>query len=89
MSYTNSVGSLERQALLLLIRLLLYELWKQIIIQFSRFLMGWIMNLKKQRDIESVYMCGLILVPNNINNPIFTIFIVCATILSAVEGLNG
>ena len=32
---------------------------------------------------------GKILIPNNINNPIFTIFIVCATILSAVEGLNG
>lgn len=30
------------------LRLLLYELWKQIIIQFSKFLMGQIMKLKTE-----------------------------------------
>ena len=34
-------------------------------------------------------LVGCRLIPNNINDPIFTIFIVCAAILSAVEGLNG
>ena len=50
--------SSEKRALLktLLIRLLLNELWKQIISQFSRFLMGWIMNLKTEGYRISIYV---------------------------------
>ena len=53
--------------------------------------MGWVMKLKTEGYRISMY--GLILVPNNVNNPIFTILSLLwhATILilSAVEGLNG
>ena len=50
--------------------------------------MGCLMRLKTEGyRIELLVGCRLI--PNNINDPIFTIFIICATILSAVEGLNG
>lgn len=49
------------------------------------------MNLKTEG--YRISMCGLILVPNNVNNSIFTILSLlwCTTILilSAVEGLNG
>ena len=51
----ESDGS-ERQAILkvLLTKLLLYELRKQIVIQFSRLPDGLDNDFKKQRDIESV-----------------------------------
>ena len=52
--------------------------------------MGWLTKLK-QRDIE--LLVGRRLILNNINDPIFTIYLylwhATILILSAVEGLNG